>query len=72
MQELLWVCVDWMLEESPYITNMLYMLDAFYFLIHSLLWVYLRISFTTYASSDTGVCVSVGECFLACKHAVCS
>lgn len=56
MQGLLWVCVDWMLEESSYITNMLYMLDAFYFLIHSLLWVYLRISFTTYASSDTGVC----------------
>lgn len=70
MQGLLWVCVDWMLEESSYITNMLYMLDAFYFLIHSLLWVYLRISFTTYASSDTGV--SVSECFLACKHAVCS
>lgn len=46
---------DWMLEESPYITDTLYMLYAFYFLIHSLLWVYLRISFTTYASSDTGV-----------------
>lgn len=35
------------------------MLYAFYFLIHSLLWVYLKISFTTYASSDTGVCVYV-------------
>lgn len=36
---------------------LLYMLYAFSFSIDSLLWVYLRISYATFASSDTGVYV---------------